>query len=211
MKSKLSRKVAKVVGILVIVISLIFGIVFVQLAKSALLKQTDSAIQTQAVEDAKYISVDIDRNLSVLNEVASRARTVTMDFPTQQASLLPDIDRLGYESMLIVTPDGNGKDITTGQITNLSGRDYIKTALAGKTVMSDVLISKVTGKPVIMEAAPIKSGGKVVGVLVGIKRWQLPLGDGQRHRVRNQRIFLHPQRRRNDERACECRLCIEPG
>ena len=126
MKSRLSRKVAKIVGSLVIIICLVFGFVFTQLCKNALLDATDIAIQGQANEDAKYIAAEIDRDLSVLNEVALRARTITMDWPTQQASLLPEIERLGYLSMAVVTPDAMAKDVGTGSVLDLTDREYIK-------------------------------------------------------------------------------------
>jgi len=57
---------------------------------------------------------------------------------------------------------------------NLSSRDYFKKALQGQTVLSDVLVSKATGLPVIVLAVPVKDPqGAVKGVLAGV----VDLGD----------------------------------
>ncbi|MDD3168652.1 MAG: methyl-accepting chemotaxis protein, partial [Eubacteriales bacterium] len=67
----------------------------------------------------------------------------------------------------VVTLDGKASYVISGETADLADREYIKKALDGQNNISGVLISKVTGEPVIMEAAPIKSGDKVVGVLLG--------------------------------------------
>ncbi|KAF0233559.1 MAG: methyl-accepting chemotaxis [Desulfovibrionaceae bacterium] len=48
---------------------------------------------------------------------------------------------------------------------NLADREYFKQAMAGKANISEPLISRVTGKPVFIVAAPLKSGDKVLGVM----------------------------------------------
>lgn len=51
---------------------------------------------------------------------------------------------------------------------NLGDRLYFQEALQGKTNISEVLVSKVTHKPVAMVSAPLKEEGKVTGVLSGV-------------------------------------------
>jgi methyl-accepting chemotaxis protein len=52
---------------------------------------------------------------------------------------------------------------------NLSSRSYFKKALTGETVISDVLVSKATGLPVLVLASPIKDAqGAVKGVMAGV-------------------------------------------
>ncbi len=50
---------------------------------------------------------------------------------------------------------------------NLTERAYFKEAMQGKINISKVIISKATNKPVTMVSAPLKDGGKIVGVLSG--------------------------------------------
>lgn len=50
--------------------------------------------------------------------------------------------------------------------TNVSDRAYFKEAMAGKSVWSDLVVSKVSNKPVSVYAYPIKNkSGKVIGML----------------------------------------------
>ena len=167
MKITLSRKIALFVGVLIIVIAAALSLVAYNLSSSALMAQQEEQMLSYSEECANYIELSISRNLSILNEVAMRARTQTMDFTIQQESLSTEVERLGYQGMAVVLPDGNAKDIKTGQITDLKDRDYIQKALSGENAISEVLINKLTGEPSIMEAAPIRSNGQVVGVLIG--------------------------------------------
>jgi len=167
MKLNLSKKMALIFGALIVVICLALGLISVNMASNAVLTEQEEMMQAYAHSNANYFTQAMDRNLSVLNEVASRARTITMDWETQRTSLIPDVDRLGYLDMAVVSPDGTARYIISGEEANLGDRAYIKQALSGQANVSDVLISKVTGQPVVMEAAPIVSQGKVVGVLLG--------------------------------------------
>lgn len=167
MKKKLSRQIAVFVGILIIAISAILGVIAIKLSTDALKDQSNGSMFQYAQESAKLIDSEISENLSVLNEVAMRARTQTMEWATQQESLYPDVERLGYLDMAVVTPDGTARYVASGETADLGDREYIKKALEGKSNVSNVLISKVTGEPVVMEAAPIMSNGQVVGVLIG--------------------------------------------
>ena len=203
MKS-LSRKIALFIGILIILISLALGLVAVKLSSDALLKQTEDSMLQYAEESANLINSNISQNLAVLGEVALRARTATMDFTIQKESLTPDIKRLGYESMAVVLPSGMAQDIETGQTTDLKDRDYIKRALAGTACISDVVINKLTGEPAVMEAAPIISNNKVVGVLIGRRDGNFlsgitnELGTGERGYAfvlgEDSTIYAHPNK-----------------
>ena len=167
MKMSLSRKIAVFVGILILAVSVVLGIIAVKLSSDALMEQNEDSMLQYAQESANHIDAEISKNLAALSEVALRERTATMDFAVQQLSLTPDIARLGYESMGIVWPDGSERDLITGDVVDLSDREYIKKAMSGEACVSGVLISKVTGQPAVIEAAPIKLNDNVVGVLIG--------------------------------------------
>ncbi|MFZ5428138.1 MAG: methyl-accepting chemotaxis protein [Thermodesulfobacteriota bacterium] len=48
---------------------------------------------------------------------------------------------------------------------NFSDRDYFKKAMQGEANVSEPLLSRITGKPVVLVAAPVRQGDKVLGVL----------------------------------------------
>ncbi|MBE6064950.1 methyl-accepting chemotaxis protein [Clostridium cochlearium] len=54
-------------------------------------------------------------------------------------------------------------------VLNIKDRDYYKKAISGKRAVSDVIISKTDGQPVIMFAAPVMRNGKIEGVFYGLK------------------------------------------
>ena len=92
-----------------------------------------------------------------------------MDWEMQQEYIKPNVQRLGYLEIGVVTPDGIAHYISDNSTADLGDRDYIKKAFQGQTNVSNVLISRATNKPVVMIAAPIKSGNDIVGVLVARK------------------------------------------
>ena len=74
-----------------------------------------------------------------------------------------------FERMNIANKDGLIVASTAANLIKVSIADrvYFKEALQGKLNISDVIVSKATKKPVAMVSAPLKEGGKVVGVLSG--------------------------------------------
>ncbi len=167
MKTSLAKKIAVFVGILIFLTSAVLGSIAVKVSSDALLKQNQESMLQYAEKNAGYIDAKLTANLKALTEVALRTRTATMDYAVQKDSLTPDIERLGYQSMAVVQIDGTATDIQSGEILDLKDREYFIKALTGQACISNVLINRLTGEPAIMEAAPIKSGNQVVGVLIG--------------------------------------------
>lgn len=70
----------------------------------------------------------------------------------------------------IVLADMQGKVLLTDSSINpdmsIADRQYFKDALGGQTAVSDILISKVSNKPVVAIAQPIASNGQTVGVIL---------------------------------------------
>ena len=71
-----------------------------------------------------------------------------------------------YESLAYVLPNGMSYN-NIGLSIDISQREYFKKAIAGQTAVSDPVVSKATGKMVVIVAVPVKSDGKVTGVLFG--------------------------------------------
>lgn len=72
-----------------------------------------------------------------------------------------------YEMFMIADITGQYRG-TTGFDASISGRNYFNKVIQGDTVISDPVVSRATGIPVIEIAAPIKnSKGKVIGAVVG--------------------------------------------
>ncbi len=163
---KVSTKIAVSVGTLVLLVSMVLGSFAIVMGSMIVEDQVESNLQTQARLGATIVSNSVSSRLAILQEIADRARTRTMDWETQKTSLSPDVDRHGYLDFAIVTPDGKARYVLESTEAQLGDRDYVKSALAGTRAVSDVLISRVTGKPVVMYAVPIFVGGIVRGALI---------------------------------------------
>ncbi len=75
----------------------------------------------------------------------------------------------GYEFLFILKTNG---DIAANTDTSMVGvsvadRDYFQQAVTGKTVTSEPLISKATGKVILVVAVPVMLNDKVIGVVGG--------------------------------------------
>ena len=71
-----------------------------------------------------------------------------------------------YENIFWTDVQGNYLD-THGVAGNSVNRPYFADAIAGKTFISDPILSPVSGKLVVVIATPIKNNGHIVGILAG--------------------------------------------
>ncbi len=167
MKSGITRKVTLLIVIFAVFICVIVGGISVFISSQSMTDESEEALVDATQLGAEKINIIVNDRLLLLQEIANRARTQTMDFKIQQESIVGDVERLGYLDMAIVTPAGQATYVTSGDTTDLSDRTYIQKALAGEMNVSDVLISKVTNSAVLMYAVPIMKNGRVVGALIG--------------------------------------------
>jgi methyl-accepting chemotaxis protein len=165
---KLSLKASLIVGALVLFFMVGMAVISNTIASGIMEGIAKKSLQNQSEIAAQLISEGIIKaELNVLYELANRARTKTMDWETQRDSLLPEIDRHKYLDFGIVGMDGIAHYIKDDSTSNLADRDYIIKSLSGELVLSDVLISRVIGKPVVMFAAPILVNDRPAGALIG--------------------------------------------
>jgi len=120
--------------------------------------------------NADLLQTRLDTMLNQLWEIANRARTRTMDWENVvKANFAPDIKRIDSLDIGLAFPDG-ATNYVLESATNIKDRDYFKQAMSGKSAVSDVLISRSTGKSVVMLAAPVfkddTKGAPVLGVTV---------------------------------------------
>ena len=165
---KLAIRVPLLIGIIVLVSSASIGVTALLISGQALETSARSVLLNEAFVNSELISISLQGQLEILQQLANRARTRTMDWETVQPSLKEEVEVLGYLDMALVYPDGTARYMLEETTSNLADRDYIKRALAGEKAVSDVLISRVINKPVVMYAVPITTQeGAVLGALIG--------------------------------------------
>jgi methyl-accepting chemotaxis protein len=167
-KMRLSLKVSLIVGALVLFFMVGMAVTSNVIASGIMRDTAEKSLQNQSAIAAQLIDRGIVKaELSVLYELANRARTRTLIWEAQRDSLMPEIENHGYLDFGIVSPDGVAHYIKEDTVSNLGDRDYIIKAMAGEPVVSDVLISRVTNTPVVMFATPIMVDNRVAQVMIG--------------------------------------------
>ena len=167
LKIRLSTKLMAFTTLILAVAVLTLGLIAINLGAAALTNESATQEEAFAREGAGHIGAIITGNLGKLDEIALRARTATMDWNTQVASISGDVERLGYQDIAVMDMNGNARYIIGGGEFKSEGQFWYEDGFAGKTAISDVAISKVTNEPVVFEVSPIKNNGQVVGLLVG--------------------------------------------
>lgn len=142
-----------------------FGVASYRTSANAIEKRVNESLPQIAEDAGKLINARLGIYFVGIDTAANRLVIRSMDWSKQLPALKEEMARQGFMEMGVATPDGKTR-YTDGTTAELGDRDYFKNALAGKVVMSDVVISRVTGKPVIMMAAPITVDGRAVGVLL---------------------------------------------
>ena len=171
-KLKLGTKIISLLIVLVILSVSVIGIVS---TNSQVAVINDNLINTTK-ELSSGLSQQIDgfisEHTSVLESIA-----VTNDLrlynAQDQTNLLKEINKKHSEFALIFVTDSKGQQVARSddknQFDNMSDRDYFKAVISNKkTEISDVLISKTTGKPAVVIVIPIFSAqGEFQGILGG--------------------------------------------
>ncbi|ULQ60570.1 methyl-accepting chemotaxis protein [Brucepastera parasyntrophica] len=163
---KLSRKITAYIVILVLFVSIGIGLTSTVLAYRVVIKMAEQSLTMQAETGRKLLDETIFSQLIILQEIAGKPAVETLDWASQKAGLRDDVERLGYLDFGIIDPDGTTRYVLGDETANLGERDYVKKAFQGIPNVSDVLISKVINKPVVMFAVPITVDGTVRQVLV---------------------------------------------
>lgn len=165
-KKSIAGRIAREVGILVVVACILVGAASIITSYMSMKADAEKSLTDITVLGAEKVEILTKDRLMILQELANREQTKNMHFTTQRASLISDVKRLNYLDMAIVTPDGKAKYVLEEKEADLADREYVQKALKGEANMSDVIISKVTNTAVLMYAVPIIRADEVVGVLI---------------------------------------------
>jgi methyl-accepting chemotaxis protein len=109
----------------------------------------------------------IDKNLRVLEASAQLSDIISMDRKKQEP-ILRAIQQAYPWMYLVFTTDAGGKNVARSdqeQLKDYSDRQYVKDVVAGKDISWQTLIGKTSHVPALILAVPIRSEGRVVGVL----------------------------------------------
>lgn len=167
MKS-IKTRLMVIFSIVLIVVSGVMGYAANNRAAAAIMHEGEHALEVAALEASMLIRSFLDQKIILMEAIAAQS-ILTDDTPWEEkvAVLQPEAERNGYETFSIADLAGNARRLK-GDPVNVADREYFKLAASGKSNVSDVLISKSTGKASVIVAVPIKRDGAVKGVLYGV-------------------------------------------
>ena len=90
----------------------------------------------------------METQIRTLESMASSGDIMGMNWNIQKRLLQTQLADSGFIDLAVVDKKGFAQ-YTDGSTSELADRAYIKNALEGKSNISDVLISSVTGEPVL--------------------------------------------------------------
>lgn len=151
------------------------GFFSIWFAKSAVTNEAEKALQVAAYEASIITETRVQKQICNLEIIASLEDVFSMDWAVQGPLLKGSLEQTGFMSMAVVTIGGQAQ-FDNGVSMDLGDQEYFKTALAGTSNVSDLIIDNETGEIYIMYAVPILNNQQVVGVLIG-KRDGLALSE----------------------------------
>jgi methyl-accepting chemotaxis protein len=168
MKKRNSIRTKLVVSVMLLIIFSILTLSYFVTYKAGkmLMDSSGQRAQSMAQDGARLIENRINSVIDSLKILSAQEEILSMNWEKQRAVLTKRLAESDFLELGVVSPDGTAR-YTDGLEEQLGDRDYIKKAFSGEANISDVIISRITGKPVTMIAVPIVAGKKVIGVLIG--------------------------------------------
>jgi len=183
MKLSLRNRIVVPTVLLVVVITVLVGAVSYVMSRNMLVKtlgaQVDRTCLTALAEiensigglqqQLEYMSGDENMLLALAStaEAAGAAKNLNADFTrAQQIYGASEGYNLADATGLVIASSSISAD-AIGKL-NLSDRAYFKSALAGKAAVSEPVLSRRSGKPVVVLAVPVFAGTTVRGVIFNV-------------------------------------------
>jgi len=169
-----SLKIRLVLIFTIVIFSLTaaLGFVSIRMVSQNLMKRTHSDLIEIAEEEAKYIQSMRNTELRYIDALAQNQLIADQTISLEQkiGFCETEAERTGYQAFAFADKNGNSTVFnSTREKTNISDREYFKTAMKGEAAASDLIISNATGELVLIFAAPVYQNGQEVGVFYGRK------------------------------------------
>ncbi len=134
--------------------------------KNHLIQQTVSTLDEVKLQQMYNFDSKLTAQKETMKGFAYLIANLPKDKPTLVKHLTELVKNTDFEYMTFAYPDGIAFN-NEGIDMDVSDRSYLGKALAGETVISDPVMSKVRNAKIIVVATPVVADGVTVGVLTG--------------------------------------------
>ncbi len=164
------NKIITLVLSIVITVMAIQGIVTVSSSSTALIDAVNDKLLSVSLDISNQVEAENEKEFTIL-ETLARTDVIAdenIDDREKTLSLQHTVKRLGEKYENIGWINKHGLSITSsGQIVDLSTRDYFKAAVDGKRYIMDPMLSPVNNCVMTIYAVPVKSAkGEFLGALM---------------------------------------------
>lgn len=158
--------------LVIVIITGTLGLVTISIVSENQLSNIHEELSLLAESEAKHVRARIDADLMYIEGLAQNPIIQDSEIPFEEkiVFLEKEAKRAGYQRFALADLEGNSVQFQgSGDKINVSEFEYFKKASTGESNVSDIIISMVTGEPIIIIAAPIYLNGNQSGVFYGIK------------------------------------------
>ncbi len=158
--------------LIILMVTTTLGIIAIKIVSNNLIKDAHEDLKTIAEAKAEYVTASIEEELSYMKGLAENPLILDQSISKSQraAFMEKEATRAGYQGYVLVDMEGNAETLDSkAESLNVSDRDYFLNASKGDATVSDIIISKVTGEPVLIVAVPIYKNDVQQAVLYGRK------------------------------------------
>ncbi len=151
--------------ILIVTITSVMGGIFLFKGYRSLEEEAEKSLLLIATESSQNVECKMETLIATLTVIAKNQDIVNMGWEVDVNILKEELRKTSFLDLGFVLPNGYAT-YTSGTVSLMSDRSYVKSALSGTAMMSDVIISRVTRRPEIEICVPVVKDGEVVGALV---------------------------------------------
>jgi len=158
--------------LIILMVTTTLGVIAIKIVSNNLIKDAHEDLKTIAEAKAEYVTASIEEELSYMKGLAENPLILDQSISKSQraAFMEKEATRAGYQGYVLVDMEGNAETLDSkAESLNVSDRDYFLNASKGDATVSDIIISKVTGEPVLIVAVPIYKNDVQQAVLYGRK------------------------------------------
>ncbi len=163
-------------SLIILSVTALLGFIVIKVTSDNLIKDAHDDLKTIAFTKAEYVTATIEEELSYMEGLAENPLILDEKITEQEKAVFMEKEAKRVEYLNFVFADTRGNAVTLnsgGATTDVSDRDYFKKAMQGESNISDIIISKIDGNPILVIAVPIYKNNKQMGVLFGTKSGDL--------------------------------------
>ncbi|SIQ20613.1 methyl-accepting chemotaxis sensory transducer with Cache sensor [Alkalispirochaeta americana] len=151
-------------------ILLMTAVILLHHVRATLTDETEESL-LELAQTAGVLMNDRFQDMITSLDSVSRQDILTDGTPWAEISenLQDQAEALGYDTFGLVDLEGINRRTLDQAVTDVSDRDYYRLARRGQPNVSEVLISRATGEPIMIVAVPVMRQGEIQSVLIGVR------------------------------------------